>query len=110
MTTASRKAWLLTIAITFLVAALLYFSFAWFDAATEISDARQEQKYQREREETLRYLLLLIASHLKRREIVQLLRSGPDSHYVINEQPDRVIVDGIVLKFKGDVLTRVISL
>jgi hypothetical protein len=98
------------IAIALLATTVLYFAVAWFDSTTELSDARQEQKYEKDRENILKTLLLIAGNRLTRQELCRLVRTNLGTGHVIREDSDTLTVDGVILKFNGNTLTDVSNL
>ena len=83
-------------------------SYRLLDAATEIDDCRQQQRYKREREGVLLLLTERTRPQIDRADLMQLLRDRFGADFPIFESPTRVEVGGgLVFMLDGEQVTGV---
>ena len=86
--------------IAMLVALLGVAVYGWLDTAVSLDHAREQQKFDEESLELLRRFVVAFNHGTNRPDIAQYVKrnyAGPE--HVIKEEPDRILVDGIVFCF-----------
>ena len=100
----SHLAWIIVAILTMSCVLLAY---SWIDTLVTLDYARQGQEDQRRKINLLQGLVQETSSRLTRSEITELVKKKFRKDHIIKEDSDRLQVDNIVFKFKGESLAEI---
>jgi len=89
----------LSVLLAFICAFMLYLL---IDSKVTIDHARQEQEYQHRRISLLIDMFWVTGAHLPRTEMAELVIKRFKKDHIVKENKDKVQVDDILIKFKGE--------
>ncbi len=100
----SHLAWIIVAVLTI---GCVFLAYSWIDTLVTLDYARQGQEDQRRKINLLQGLLRETSRHLTRPEFADLVKKKFQKDHIIKEDSDRLQVDNIVFKFKGESLAEI---
>jgi len=98
---------LLKFSVVILLVVTVFAIYNWLNVAVSLDHARQQQETEWQRSTLLSQFILASNAGAKRTDILRVAQQLGKNH-IIKEEADRIELDGIVFRFRGDqVLTKV---